>query len=216
MGTVTIAATYGAGGSVIGPAVADRLGLPFVERAIPVHVAQRIHEPLEAALAEDEDRGGAMGRLLNDVLGSSGLFVGVTQPPEGRGVVPEIAETETAIRRIADECGAVILGRAAVFVLQGRPDVLHVRLDGDVEARRQAAMAHYGLDYASASRMQLQTDEARHAYVQHFYPRAGAWEDPRHYHLVLNSAAIGHDACTDIVVRAARARFLGSDREPRS
>jgi hypothetical protein len=35
MGTVTIAATYGSGGSAIGPAVAERLGLPFVERAIP-------------------------------------------------------------------------------------------------------------------------------------------------------------------------------------
>jgi hypothetical protein len=35
MSTVTIAATHGYGGSVIGPAVAERLGLPFVERAIP-------------------------------------------------------------------------------------------------------------------------------------------------------------------------------------
>jgi hypothetical protein len=35
MGTVTIAATYGSRGSAIGLAVPERLGLPFVDRAIP-------------------------------------------------------------------------------------------------------------------------------------------------------------------------------------
>jgi hypothetical protein len=35
MGVVTISATYGAGGSQLGPATADPLGLPFVDRGIP-------------------------------------------------------------------------------------------------------------------------------------------------------------------------------------
>jgi shikimate kinase len=56
MGTVTIAATYGAGGSMIGPAVAKRLKLPFVDRAIPVGLAEKIHEPLVAALTDDTER----------------------------------------------------------------------------------------------------------------------------------------------------------------
>jgi hypothetical protein len=55
MFTVTVAATYGAGGSVIAPAVAKRLGLPFIDRVIPVAVAEEIHEPLEAALCDDVD-----------------------------------------------------------------------------------------------------------------------------------------------------------------
>jgi hypothetical protein len=55
--------------------------------------------------------------------------------------VPDVAQVELAIRRLADAGGAVVLGRAAVFILKDRPDVLHVRLDGDVEARRHAAMA---------------------------------------------------------------------------
>jgi cytidylate kinase len=213
MNTVTIAATYGAGGSVIAPAVADRLSLPFIERAIPAAVAERIDRSLAAALAEDEDRTTAVAHLFDKILASSGLFVGVTQQPEGLGALPEIARTEAQIRQIAESCGAVMLGRAGVFVLQGHPNVLHVRLDGDVEARRRAAMAHYGLDYASASRMQTQTDRARRAYVQHFYPRAGAWEDPRHYHLVLDSTAIGHEACIEIIVRAAQDLFRESARQ---
>ena len=204
MGTVTIAATYGAGGSMIGPAVAKRLKLPFVDRAIPVGLAEKIHEPLVAALTDDSESGSAVGRLLNSALSFSGLFVGVPVAVEELGVVPDVAHTELAIRRLADGGGAVILGRAGVFVLQGRPHVLHVRLDGDVEARRRAAMAHEGLDYKTAARKQQETDQARRAYIAQFYPRSGAWEDASHYHLVLDSTAISIDVCVEIITRAAQ------------
>lgn len=207
MGTVTIAATYGAGGSVIAPAVAKRLGLQFIDRAIPVKTAQEIHEPLNEALADDTDRTPQVQRLLDRVLATSGLFVGVTASPEQRGALPEIARTEETLRRIADTTGAVILGRAGVFALKGVPGVLHVRLDGRVDARRHAAASRYGIDAAAAARMQEQTDRARLAYVQHFYPRAGAWHDPQHYHVVLDSASLSHDACIDIIVRAAQDLF---------
>jgi Cytidylate kinase-like family len=118
MSTVTIAATYGAGGSLIGPAVAKRLKLPFVDRAIPTSLVDKIHEPLVAALADDSESGSAAGRVLNSALSYSGLFVGVPMPAEQMGVVPDVTKTEEAIRGLADGGGAVILGRAGVFVLK--------------------------------------------------------------------------------------------------
>lgn len=209
MGTVTIAATYGAGGSVIAPEVAKRLGLTFIDRAIPAKLAEEIHEPQESALADDADHTPRAERLLDRVLATSGLFVGVTASPEQRGAIPEIARTEETLRRIAETTGAVILGRAGVFALKGVPGVLHVRLDGDVEARCRAASAQLGIEFAAASHAQQQNDRARLAYVQHFYPRAGAWNDPRHYHVVLNSTALSREACVDIIVRAAEDLFSG-------
>ena len=210
MNTVTIAATYGAGGSLIGPAVAKRLKLPFVDRAIPATLVDKILEPLVAALADDAEGGSAAGRALNSALSYSGLFVGVPMAAEQLGIVPDVTRTEEAIRRLADGGGAVILGRAGVFVLKDRPDVFHVRLDGDVEARRRAAMAHEGLDYKAAARTQEKADRARRAYVALFYPRAGAWEDPRHYHMVLDSTAISIDTCVELITRAARDMFQRS------
>lgn len=207
MGTVTIAATYGAGGSVIAPAVAERLGLPFIDRAIPVALAKEIHEPSETALADDTDTTPQVQRLLDRVLATSGLFVGVTASPEQRGALPEIARTEETLRRIADTTGAVILGRAGVFALKDVPGVLHVRLDGDVNARCRAASSRFGIDLGAATRAQQQNDRARLAYVRHFYPRAGAWTDPRHYHVVLDSTALSLDACIDIIVTAAKDLF---------
>ena len=207
MGTVTIAATYGCGGSIIGPAVAKKLGLPFVDRAIPPALAAKIHEPLVSALANDAEETSAAGRLLTSALGYTGLFAGVPRTFEELGVSADVAQTEEAIRRTVDAGGAVILGRGGVFVLKGRPEVLHVRLDAPVEARRRAAMQRDGLDYKTAARMQHTTDYARRAYISHFYPREGAWEDPRHYHMVLDSTAISLDACVEIITRAAKDFF---------
>ena len=210
MSSVTIAATYGSGGSIIGPAVAKRLKLPFVDRAIPAALAAKIHEPLVAALADDSERSTAVGRLMRSALNYSGLFAGFPVPDEELGVLPDIAQTEIAIRQLVDSGGAVILGRAGVFVLKDRPDVFHVRLDGEVEARRRAAMSHEGLDYKTAAKRQMESDQARRAYVTHFHPRAGAWEDPRHYHMVLDSTEISIDTCVDLITRAAKDVFAKS------
>ena len=68
-------------------------------------------------------------------------------------------------------------------------------------------MASEGLDYKTATRMQQHTDEARRAYIAHFYPRSGAWEDPRNYQMMLDSTAISINTCVDIITRAAQDFF---------
>src|SRR5439155_21014488 len=61
---VTLSAPYGTGGSRIGPAVAERLGLPFLDRAIPVAVAESLAVPLRDAIAHDDRREAGIGRAL--------------------------------------------------------------------------------------------------------------------------------------------------------
>jgi cytidylate kinase len=203
MGTVTIAAAYGAGGSVIAPHVAERLGLPLIDRAIPVPLAHEVAGELQEALADDEHRQpGPVGRALLRAIDLSGLFVGFPVPPRELGADERVAATEEALRRAADRGGAVVLGRAGVFVLRRRSDTLHVRLDGGEFARRCQAMIHEDLDEATATVQLRETDRARSAYVSHFYP-GERWEDPANYHLVIDSTAISLDVCVDVIVAAA-------------
>ena len=54
MTLVTLSAPYGAGGSQVGPEVAERLDVPFVDRAIPTAVAERLAVPLRDAVDRDE------------------------------------------------------------------------------------------------------------------------------------------------------------------
>lgn len=212
MGTVTISATYGSGGSIIAPAVAERLGLPLLDRAIPARLATELDESLSAALADDErHEGGLVGRLFGRAVTISGYHQGapIDFPPLGGDDL--VANTERVLRCAAQKCGAVILGRAGMFVLRGWPQTLHVRLDGPPGARQRQAMAHQGLDADTAARQQVATDRARAAYVRHFYRDHGRWEDPAHYHMVLDSTVLGFDTCVKLIVAAARTHCgLGS------
>jgi len=130
---VTISAAYGAGGSRIGPAVAQRLGVEFLDRAIPTRVAERLRVPIDDALAHDESLGDAIGRLVSTFALLPELAGAMAQAGYLAGEDYR-RETERLIKEHADG-GAVILGRAAAVILRDHPEALHVRLDGPPERR---------------------------------------------------------------------------------
>jgi cytidylate kinase len=208
VGVVTISAPYGAGGAEIAPAVAGRLGLTFHDRAIPAQVAGRLGVTVAEAEANDETVVRGLWRLVTS-LGTMPDPAGGVMPTSS--VVDEQAyrqQTERVLTEIADGEGGVVLGRAAAMVLRDRPDVLHVRLDGPPERRLAAAVERTGRPEAEVRRVLEANDRSRESYVQHFYRT-----DPglaRHYHLVVDSTAFPLDLVTDLVVRAARAKGIGS------
>ena len=200
---MTISASFGSRGERIGRGVAERLGLPFLDRAIPVAVARRLRLTDEAPESFDERAPSFWQRL---VASFSGVETGL--PVAGHSVqqftAPEDfrVATEAVLRDAADGTGAVILGRAGMVVLQDRHDVLRVRLDGPVEARIAQAIAD-GLDEPTARQMQREIDGVRERYVSYFYK--ADQRDPRLYHLVIDPTALPVGVCVDIIERAARA-----------
>jgi cytidylate kinase len=205
MTVVTLSAPYGAGGSEIGPEVAERLGIPFVDRAIPTDVAEKLAVPLREAIERDEAIGGWFTRALLS-FGAVGPVLAGAAPPAGAVLNPDAycQATEQVLRERAAGEGAVILGRAGAVVLRDHPDALHVRLTGPREARIQQGMLLEGVDRATAERHVEETDRARETYVRHFY-RVDA-RDPALYHLVIDSTALPLSACADLIVEAAEAR----------
>jgi cytidylate kinase len=205
MPLITLSAPYGAGGSQVGPEVAQRLGVAFVDRAIPTRVAERLAVPLREAIDRDESVGSWLMRVLLSFGQVTPVLAGAT--PTSEQVLTDDAfrqATEQVLREHAAGEGAVILGRAGALVLRDQPHALHVRLTGPEPARIEQGMRLEGVDHATAARHLEDTDRARQAYVHHFYrcdPR-----DARHYHLVIDSTAIPLDACAELIVLVARAR----------
>ena len=91
-----------------------------------------------------------------------------------------------------------------MVVLGGRDDVLCVRLDGPADGRIAQAVAD-GADPATAHDAQRDIDGARNQYASFFYRQQQ--DDPRLYHLIIDSTALPVDACVDIIVAAAGARI---------
>lgn len=209
MASVTISASYGARDERIAQAVAERLGLAFLDRAIPLGVARQLHISEDSAESSDERAPTRWDRVANalSAAGSVTTAAGVSQVPIQDADAYRRA-TESILQRVADTTGAVFLGRAGMVVLGGRADVLRVRLDGPIEARIAQAVVD-GADPAIAGDAQRDVDGARNDYASFFYRQRQ--DDARLYDLIIDSTALPVDACVDIIVTAARAHFGGRD-----
>ncbi len=207
--TVTVSASFGAGGNLVGPAVAERLGLPFFDRAIPAAVAGRLAVPIEEAAAQDERAPSTWNRLAR-AFANMAVPMGPQNLSPGDDPDKFRQQTEEILRQIADTTGGVILGRGAMVVLGDRPDVLRVRLDGDREARIARVAEHEGIDLERARQMQRETDGARDHYLRLFY--RVHQDDPSLYDMVLDTVRIPMETCTELIVLAAgtRKRRLGA------
>ncbi len=209
MGIVTISASYGASGSQVGPEVAETLGLPFVDRAIPASVAHKLGVSLDDAEAKDETVASGLWRVISSMalvpdLSGAGPLAYAPAPDERAFR----EKTEQVLHEVADSTGGVILGRAGAVVLADVPDALHVRLDGPPAAR----LAHARRFAEAEERIDMDTlrenDAARIAYWRHFYRLD--WHDCRQYHLVLDSTALPHNTVVGLIVTAARSRGISA------
>jgi len=201
---VTLSASYGAGGSRVGPALAERLGVPFVDRAIPFAVSARLD--VHPDTAHEHDERGGFSRFERILRGFIGQDVGAPLPIASDLTVDEDFRraTEEVLVAQADTGEGVILGRAAALVLRDRPDVLRARLDGPAERRAEQAARLAGIEIADAERMVARMDRAHAEYSRRFYD--ADVRDPGLYDVVLDSTRIALDTCVELLETAAGAR----------
>ena len=199
---ITVSAAYGAGGSVVAPALADRFGLPFLQRVTTSegHVAEP--GPCDEQLSAEELKATPVHRLLAHL--TQAMPAGPTQSPPSTHHQDERlrGHSEDGIRSLLGSGGGVILGRAAAVVL-GKDHGFHVRLDGPAERRLARGAAIEGISEEQASERLRAADKARTAYVRRLYRCDPA--DPAHYHLVIDSTAIPLETVIELIVTAAGA-----------
>jgi|SRR5579884_228504 len=201
MSLVAISAAYGAGGSVIAPAVAQRLDVPFVDRAIPLAVAERLEVTPDDAAAHDNKVGGSwIERLLRGFIGGD-AGMPTALPAEIVTADDFRRATEEVLLQQAATGDGVILGRAAVVVLRSDPSALRVRLDGPPARRVQQAIRLGGLDRETAEDAMRRLDRTHAEYFKHFY--GVDHRDPSLYHLTIDSTTIPLQAAVDLIVDAA-------------
>ena len=196
---VTVSASYGAGGSVVAPMLAERLGVPFLYRVTTSSGGTVEPTPYAERLAKFEADTTPPHRLLTAFI--EAMPAGPTQSPPPARHHDEVLRRycEEGIRGLAAKGEGVILGRGAAVML-GKKRGFHVRLDGPAELRTAQGAAIEDITDDHARRHLEAADRARNAYVRRLYRVDPA--DPRHYHLVIDSTAIPLDAVTEIILRA--------------
>jgi hypothetical protein len=204
MTVVALSAAYGARGAVIGPALAERLGVPFVDRALALRVAGELDVSVDEAISQWDEppQRSFVERILSTFLGiDTGAPVG--PPPEIVSPDDFRRAAEKAVLEQAATGAGVILGRGAVAALRDDPDVLRVRLSGPADARLAYAMTASGLDEAAATAAMRRIDRYQADYLKEFYDvdiDAAAL-----YHVALDATALDTDTCVELIEIAARA-----------
>ncbi len=201
---VTISASYGAGGSVVGPALAERLDVPFYDRLLhgpETHNAEHILE----RLSEEERRQRAPSTVASNLGHMSALFGFSTQAAADLDPRPRIRqEVEANVMRIAlGPRGGVILGRSAAVVLGGKGLAFHVRLDGPAERRLAQGVRIESVSEDVARLHQADADRAWTTFTKRVFGRDPA--DPQLYHLIVDSTVLPLPACAALIADAATA-----------
>jgi cytidylate kinase len=199
---VTMSASYGAGGSAIAPALAERLGLRFVDRLLSADTSDEASATArsEEGLSAEEEAAMPSSRLFTYLARAAGVGA-ITAPPPTLEPEEDLRErAEEALTDVRAGAGAVVLGRGGAVALAERPRCYHVRLDGPVERRVRLAAALEGISEERAAHRRGRADRARELWVKRLY-RADPL-DPAWYHLWLDTTVLGVDSSVDLLALA--------------
>jgi len=218
MAVVTISRQYASGGDEIAARVCELLEYQYFDKALMAEVASEIGLSGDQIVDFSEDGyqvRGFLQRLLGRRASPPPAQPG-TQSPIGVATQParvEQLDEESSIRMVRatieaayEQGDVVIVGRGGQAILQGKPGVLHVRIEAPLEPRvnrvryreMQGLTAEFQL--RSAQERVGERDRATAAYLRRFFDID--WVDPSLYHLVIDTAKWGIEAGACLIASA--------------
>jgi cytidylate kinase len=226
MPVITMSGNIASGAREVGQAVAQELGIDFVDQQLMVQAAQRCGVPVGTVAEHDERRGGfreRMSGLLRTVLersaasgadpltGATGLEAVLSRTyADMAAEEPQLSdslylETMTVlIRELAARGEVVILGRGSQMLLTDMPRALHVLCVAPRKLRASRLAERDELGIEEAMRRTAESDRARCAFYKKFWHVEV--EDPKLYDLTIDTARLSYEVATQVIVAAARAK----------
>ena len=228
MPVITMSGNIASGAREVGQAVAQELGIGFVDQQLMVEAAQRTGVPVGAVAEHDERRGSLRERVshlfrtflersaasgADPLTGATGLEVVLSRTYADMAAEqqePQLSDslyldTMTAmIRELAAKGDIVILGRGSQMILTDMPRALHVLCVAPrkLRAHRLAEREEIGMD--EAMRRTQDSDRGRCGFYKKFWKVEV--EDPKLYDISIDTSRLSFELATDIIVAAAKAK----------
>ncbi len=201
--TVSISRQVGTAGEEVARDVANRLGFRYIDYQVIQDAAREAGVSPET-VSEAEHTPSLMTRFLESLARSPGIPVTGWADPAPLTNSPLFTSTdyrhfvENAIRDIADQGRAVIVGHAAQVILRDRFDTVRVLITGSGEFRARRIMAGMGVDQKTALRTVERTDNERLDYFRRFYETG--WLLPCTYDLTINTDHLNPTQASELVI----------------
>lgn len=222
MTVVTISREIGASGTYIALKLAEALGGDCYDQQIINEIAEKMGKNKEQLEDFDQQTYNRVGVFFQEALASIAQG-GMVFHPFGIGPLDwdssEIFSTyphntfqekdyydvlNTVIKEIAQKGNSVILGRGASQILKNQPGIFHLRIVADIADRIKHVMKEQNLDEVKAKELITLKDDAAANFIYDFFD--ADWNDPHHYHLVVNTSILSPDQCVKIILNAIKAQ----------
>ena len=190
---ITIGRQVGSGGRLIGKMLAERLGLAFYDHEI-ISRAARESGIRDEFFETNDEKGSLLSRLTNYFTMSMGLQNGSYLTSENLFKVQS-----DAIRRAANEGGAVFVGRCSDYILRDFSDKTDVFISASLDDRVQRASHYFNLPADETRRRIEQLESAREEYYNFFTNKH--WGMASSYDLCINSTGLQLSDCVDMIIR---------------
>ena len=201
---ITIGREYGSGGREIGQAVAKALGIAFYDKQI-ISLAAKKSGLSDEFIANNEQRvrGGLMHNLAAASAYSGGFFSSQYLPLSESIFISQAQ----VIRDIAGKESAVIVGRCADYILDGRENTINVFIHAPQDKRVERIMKLHNVDEAAAIKEIQVSDKERGNHYFRYTDRK--WGKAQNYDICINSALMGIDKTVEMLVEMAKIEERG-------
>ena len=201
---ITIGREYGSGGREIGQAVAKALGIAFYDKQI-ISLAAKKSGLSDEFIANNEQRvrGGLMHNLAAASAYSGGFFSSQYLPLSESIFISQAQ----VIRDIAGKESAVIVGRCADYILDGRENTINVFIHAPQDKRVERIMKLHNVDEAAAIKEIQISDKERGNHYFRYTDRK--WGKAQNYDICINSALMGIDKTIEMLVEMAKIEERG-------
>jgi len=206
MSVITISRQSGSEGDKVAHLLCERLGYAYFNKYLMVKLAQEMGWNSEKVFDESEDQHHAAS-LLDKILGSFTLPFSLTGgyqsplPSESLESL-KVRQVEQLIISAYEHGNVIIVGRGGQVVLEGKPDVLHVRVVAPLEKRIQTWMAREDLSYEAARKRVHERDKAHIDFVETFFD--SDLNDCSLYDLVVNTNRYPPERAVDLILLALK------------
>lgn len=204
---ITINRELGSGGRSIGEKLAQRLNVPFYDKAL----IQGLKEKYELTTEEIERLKGQKHNWWADFKRSLKIMPSYAAPQiiSSKDAIPDflitddIFQTETEILKgIADDESCVIAGRSGFFVFRDHPNHLSILIQASLEYRISRLVEKRGISREEAQSIIKEVDTGRENYVKKY--TGTSRYDTRNYDIVLNADEHTEEEIVELILQYIR------------
>ena len=191
---VTIGREFGSGGREIGIKLSEKLNIPFYDKELILHTAEKTK--LEKSIIEKYDEQHSF-----PAFSSSNIFDIYQMPMSDRIYIAQA----DVIRDIAKNESCIIVGRCADFILDENPDVFKVFITAPMhdKVERKRPLLEGKSDSEIESHIS-KIDKKRAKYYTYYTDRT--WGKASTYNLCVDSSILGIDGTVELIANAIKMR----------